>query len=159
MSDYKRPESVLVLVYTAAGEVLLLERREPPGFWQSVTGSLEWGESATAAALRELREETGLDAGPALRDCRMQSRFPILPAWRARYAPDVAENLEHVYAVCYSSLPPVRLDPAEHRRCHWLPAVEAAAQAGSVTNREAIRRLLPGRSGVESPSSLLRRRR
>ncbi|HSH28277.1 MAG TPA: dihydroneopterin triphosphate diphosphatase [Thiohalobacter sp.] len=142
MYDWKRPESVLVLVHTAAGEVLLLERIEPPGFWQSVTGSLEWGESPAAAALRELHEETGLKAGAALRDCRMQSRFPLLPTWRARYAPDVVENLEYVFAVCYATPPPIRLNPAEHRAWRWLPAAEAAVRAGSMTNREAIRRLL-----------------
>ncbi|MAT65704.1 MAG: dihydroneopterin triphosphate diphosphatase [Gammaproteobacteria bacterium] len=142
MSDWKRPESVLVLVHTAVGEVLLLERLEPPGFWQSVTGSLEWGESAAAAALRELREETGLAPGAALCDCRLQSRFPILPPWRERYAPEVSENREYVFAVCYATPPPIRLNPAEHRAWCWLPAAEAAVRAGSVTNRDAIRRLL-----------------
>lgn len=140
MSRWKRPESVLVLVHTADAQVLLLERLEPAGFWQSVTGSLEWGESAVAAAARELHEETGLEG--QLRDCRLQSRFPILPAWRARYAPDVAENREFVFAVCYPLPPPVRLNPAEHRDWCWLPAAAAAERAASATNREAIRRLL-----------------
>lgn len=142
MNAYKRPESVLVLVYTAGGEVLLLERREPPGFWQSVTGSLEWGESAAAAALRELREETGLDAGAALHDCRMQSRFPILPAWRSRYAPGVRENREYVFALCCRNRPHIRLNPDEHRAWQWLPAAQAVRHADSATDREAIRRRL-----------------
>lgn len=142
MSRWKRPESVLVLVHTADGQVLLLERCEPAGFWQSVTGSLEWGETAAAAAARELREETGLEAGEALRDCDLHSRFPILPAWRARYAPAVVENRESVYAVCYAAPLPVRLNPAEHRACCWLPAAQALERASSATNREAIRRLL-----------------
>ena len=93
--SYKRPESVLVLVCTRAGEVLLLERTRPHGFWQSVTGSLDWGESAPAAAARELAEETGLLAGSRLLDLRRGERFPIIPPWRARYAPSAPVNREH----------------------------------------------------------------
>ena len=95
--DYKRPESVLVVVYTTGGDVLMLHRREPVNFWQSVTGSLEWGESAQAAARRELREETGLDMEPV--DQQHSNTFEILPAWRNRYAPDVLTNIEHVFTV------------------------------------------------------------
>lgn len=139
---YKRPESVLVVVYTLDGEVLLLERRQPPGFWQSVTGSLEWGETAEAAARRELAEETGLTADEGLRDGDMQSRFPILPAWRSRYAPEVTENRERVFAFACPERPAIRLNPREHRRFVWLPAEQATVRATSVTNQEAIRRLV-----------------
>ena len=135
---HKRPESVLVLVYTAAGEVLLLRRRTPEDFWQSVTGSLEWGETPTQAARRELFEETGLEAGDALIDCNTRNRFPILPAWRARYAPDVAENLEHVFRIAFPARPAIRLDPAEHLEYRWLGRDAAAALASSYTNRDAI---------------------
>lgn len=141
-ADYKRPESVLVVVHTQAGEVLLLERRRPAGFWQSVTGSLEWGETPEAAARRELQEETGLDCGQALVDCAMQSRFPILPAWRARYHPAVMENLERVYTLSCSERPDICINPEEHSRYVWLPAAEALVRASSATNREAIRRLV-----------------
>lgn len=137
-SSCKRPESVLVLVYTEAGEVLLLRRRAPEDFWQSVTGSLEWDETPEQAARRELFEETGLEAGDALIDCQVINRFPILPAWRARYAPDVTENVEHVFRVAFSARPAIRLDPAEHRECRWLDRASAAALATSYTNRDAI---------------------
>lgn len=135
---HKRPESVLVLVYTEAGEVLLLCRRTPEDFWQSVTGSLEWDETPEQAARRELFEETGLMAGDALIDCQVINRFPILPAWRARYAPDVTENVEHVFRVAFPARLAIRLDPAEHREYRWLDRVSAANLASSYTNRDAI---------------------
>ena len=73
-NNYKRPESVLVLVYTTTGYVLVLRRIKPENFWQSVTGSLEWGEQAFDAAVRELKEETGLDA-TGLIDCNFSQQF------------------------------------------------------------------------------------
>lgn len=139
----KRPESVLVLVCTTAGEVLLLRRRTPDDFWQSVTGSLEWDESPAQAARRELFEETGLEVGAALIDCQVTNRFPILPAWRARYAPDVVENVEHVFRVAFAERPAIRLDALEHMEYRWLDREAAAARASSYTNREAILAWLP----------------
>jgi dATP pyrophosphohydrolase len=138
---YKRPESVLVLIYTRAGEVLLLQRRDQPDFWQSVTGSLEWGESAFAAAHRELKEETGLDA-PQMVDCEVEQVFPILPGWRARYAPNVHHNREHLFRLELPSKLEIRLHPQEHLSFQWLPAQEAKERASSWTNREAIDRFV-----------------
>ena len=140
-TPYKRPESVLVVVYNASAEVLLLQRRQPADFWQSVTGSLEGDESPQAAARRELREETGLTV--AVHDCRQSHVFPILPAWRARYAPGTACNREHVFTAPCRGRPAIRLNPDEHRAYCWLPHAEAAAQASSLTNREAILAFVP----------------
>ena len=137
---WKRPESVLVLVYNRAGEVLLLERTRPRGFWQSVTGSLEWDETPRQAALRELREETGLCVGHALTDLGHQERFPIVPPWRARYAPEHRFNREHWFGLQLPGRRSIRLNPAEHRQARWLPAWRAARMATSWTNRKAIRR-------------------
>lgn len=142
---YKRPESVLVLVCTRAGEVLLLERTRPRGFWQSVTGSLEWGEVAAVAAARELREETGLVAGAGLRDLRHVERFPIVPPWRARYAPDAHINHEHWFVLELAQRRSIHIARHEHRQCRWLPAMVAARQATSWTNRKLIGQWLASR--------------
>ena len=139
-SRYKRPESVLVVIYTSSGEVLMLERRQPPGFWQSVTGSLQWNESARQAAIREVREETGLSVEEQLVDCGYSNRFEILPAWRSRYAPGTDWNTEHVFRVEIASIAPIQLNSVEHRRAGWLPARQAADRASSHTNRAAIER-------------------
>lgn len=138
--DYKRPESVLVVVHTARGEVLLLRRRHPPWFWQSVTGSLEPGESPLAAARRELFEETGLQAGRLI-DCRHSERFPIIHPWRARYAPGVGHNREHWFRLQLPERRTIRLQPSEHMEWRWLPLAQAAVRVSSWTNRKAILRL------------------
>lgn len=144
---YRRPESVLVVVATCAGDVLLLERVRPPGYWQSVTGSLHWGETAQAAARRELAEETGL-RHVELVDCGYQNRFRPLPGWGRRFAPGVTENVESVFRVILPGRRQVQLDPAEHCRAVWLPRVSAAARVFSWTNREAILKLVPGARGA-----------
>jgi dATP pyrophosphohydrolase len=133
---------VLVVVYAATGKVLLMRRREPPDFWQSVTGSLRWDEEAPAqAAARELREETGLEARAALRDLGLSYRFPILPQWRARYAPNVRENLEHAFALEVPAEVAINMSAAEHAEYGWFTFPEAARKASSWTNREVIERL------------------
>ncbi len=137
---FKRPESVLVVVHTPALECLLLERVSPPGFWQSVTGSLEWGESAAAAAAREVREETGLDPA-GLRDAGVRRTFPILPEWRAKFAPGVSENVEHLWYLEIPDAVEIELNVLEHRRYCWLPVAEAIERVRSWTNREGLERL------------------
>ncbi len=153
MSDsapFKQPESVLVVVHTPTLGVLLLERVSPPGFWQSVTGSLEPGETPAEAALRELAEETGLtvDSG-RLVDWGRTNRFEIRPEWRSRYAPGTTHNTEHVFSLCLPAPCPVRLAPDEHSDYVWLPQAAAAARAFSWTNREAIERLPRGGRSCE----------
>jgi dATP pyrophosphohydrolase len=137
----KRPISVLVVVFTAAGEFLLMNRTRPAGFWQSVTGSLRPGESPRSAAIRELREETGLLGTSRLIDLRQSRLFPIVRAWRDRYANNVCFNREHWFAVCLPHRRIIRLDPAEHSECLWVPLDRAVKLAGSWTNREALRLL------------------
>lgn len=149
MAGLKRPESVLVVVATRAGEVLLLERCQPRGFWQSVTGSLEGGETPRQAAQRELWEETGLQGD--IEDCRQQNVYPILPAWRHRYAPEVTHNREHVFRLLLDERPAeLFLSPREHCRGRWLPRTEALEQASSATDRAAIRRFAPSGSSLVS---------
>lgn len=141
-SRFKRPESVLVVVYTDRGEVLMLNRTRPKGFWQSVTGSLKWGEGVRQAAERELLEETGLRASGRLRDARRTERFPILPAWRGRFAPSSHYNREHLFYLRLTSRRTIRLNPREHSELRWLPISQAARLASSWTNRDAILRLI-----------------
>lgn len=139
----KRPESVLVVVHTPELMVLLLERCAPEGFWQSVTGSLELGETLADTALREVREETGIVLPPSsLHDWQHSQRFEIFPEWRGRYPPGTTHNLEHVFSACVPDARPVRLSPSEHRAFRWLPAPQAAREVASWTNRDAILALL-----------------
>jgi dATP pyrophosphohydrolase len=137
----KRPVSVLVVVCNSAGEFLLLNRVRPSGFWQSVTGSLRRGESPRSAALRELREETGLLGASGLIDLHQSRLFPIIQAWRKRYAEGVCFNREHWFALCLPYRRRIRLDPDEHSAFQWLPLGKALELAGSWTNRDAIRLL------------------
>jgi dihydroneopterin triphosphate diphosphatase len=132
-----------VVIYTEEGEVLQLRRCDPLDFWQSVTGSLKWGETALQAARREVHEETGLDASKELTDSGVINRYPIHPAWRAKFAPDVKENIEHVFALRLPSITAIQLDLKEHNEYRWLPRDEAARQASSRTDREAILKLVP----------------
>lgn len=138
----KRPESVLVVVYTADLEVLLLHRTHPLDFWQSVTGSMHWEEQhPLETARRELHEETGLSS-EGLEPCEATNRFAIRPEWRVRYGPEVSENLEYVFRLRLATRVPVLLNPDEHNDYLWLPRTEALAKVWSWTNREAIERFV-----------------
>ena len=137
-SPFKIPVSVLVVIHTVDGQVLMLSRVHPSGFWQSVTGSLEPGETPQDAARRELFEETGIDATPVDRGRYVD--FPISERWLPRYAPEVTTNREHEFSLRLAHELPVRLDPAEHVAARWVPRSEALELAFSPTNRAAIRR-------------------
>ncbi len=141
-SGNKQPVSVLVVIHSAALDVLLLERADHPGYWQSVTGSRDGDESLRETALREVQEETGLDAGRyALRDWQQQNEYEIYPHWRHRYPPGVTRNTEHVFSLCVPRDAAVRLAPDEHLDHVWLPWQEAAAKVFSPSNRAAILQL------------------
>ena len=139
---YKLPVSVLVVVYTPDLQVLLLERADRPGFWQSVTGSQDEGETLRETAVRELKEETGLDADEfSLADWTRQNVYEIYRRWRSRYAPGITHNTEHVFGLLVPRPVPVTLAPREHLRYEWLPWAEAARKAFSWTNADAIKAL------------------
>ncbi|GJL75178.1 MAG TPA: dihydroneopterin triphosphate diphosphatase [Nitrosomonas sp.] len=139
---YKIPVSVLVVIHTQDLQILLLERADHPGYWQSVTGSQNQGESLRQTALREIAEETGLNPlDYQLSDWETQNRFEIFKEWRWRYAPDVTHNAEHVFSLCLPGKKPVEIAPAEHLDYLWLPWQQAAAKVFSWSNAEAIRNL------------------
>jgi dATP pyrophosphohydrolase len=141
--NFKIPESVLVVIYTSELEVLLIERADKPGFWQSVTGSKDNQDEAWAlTAQREVQEETGIDASLfGLRDWQISNVYEIYPVWRHRYAPGVTQNTEHVFGLCVPREIAVTLAPREHLRYQWLPHREAADLCFSASNAEAILQL------------------
>ena len=139
---HKIPVSVLVVIHTQDGQVLLMERADAPGFWQSVTGSQDEGETLEQTAIREVREETGLDAAQfELTRWDISTRYEIYERWRHRYAPGVTHNTEHVFGLRLPRPLPVTLAPREHLRYLWLSWEEAAERCFSPSNAEAIRRL------------------
>ena len=154
---FKIPESVLVVIHTAALDVLLLERADAPGFWQSVTGSKDSdGESLVETCVREVGEETGIAIGSpgvpltALVDWQLVNAYDIYPRWQHRYAPGVTRNTEHVFGLRVERDAAVRVAPREHLRFEWLDWRAAADKCSSPSNADAIRQL-PRRS--EAPVS------
>ena len=142
-TNFKTPISVLVLIHTADLRVLLIERADRPGFWQSVTGSIET-EDATLrdTAIREVMEETGLHAHQfALTDWHFSQTYEIYEHWRYRYAPGVTQNEEHVFGLELPSILDVKLSPNEHVAFEWVDWREAAKRVFSWTNVEALRLL------------------
>jgi dihydroneopterin triphosphate diphosphatase len=139
---YKIPQSVLVVMYTPAWDVLLIERADAPGFWQSVTGSKDHIDEAWAeTARREVAEETGIDCcapGCTLTEWGLENIYDIYPAWRHRYADGVVFNTERVFGLALPDRCTVRLSPREHVASAWLPWRTAAQQCRSASNAEAI---------------------
>jgi dihydroneopterin triphosphate diphosphatase len=136
---HKQPVSVLVVIYTPALDVLLLERAKHPGFWQSVTGSRDGGETLPDTARREVAEETGIEAGrEQFSDWRLANRYEIFAEWRHRYGPGITHNTEHVFSLCVPDRVPVVVAPEEHLGHRWLPWREAASACFSWSNRDAI---------------------
>ncbi len=142
----KIPISVLVVIYKSNGEVLLIERADKSGFWQSVTGSVDFAdEDLRVAAAREVLEETGIDVqsfpADSLRDMQHHIEYEIYPQWRLRYAPGVPRNTEHWFSLLVPNDTQVQLAPREHVAYQWLPFTEAAKKCFSPSNGQAILQL------------------
>lgn len=137
---FKIPQSVLVVIHTPAMDVLLINRTDSPGYWQSVTGSKDQPEEPYAqAAVREVREETGIDCATGmLRDWGVENIYDIYPKYLHRYAPGVTRNTEHLFGLTVPAGTPVQLNPREHTAWRWLPWREAADACFSPSNAEAI---------------------
>jgi dihydroneopterin triphosphate diphosphatase len=139
---YKQPISVLVLIHTPDLQVLLLDRVDKRGFWQSVTGSIEGEETLRETAIREVQEETGLDAERYnLADWQLSNVYEIYPHWRYRYAAGVTENTEHLFGLELPAPLSVTLNPREHVAYEWVDWREAAKKVFSWTNVEALKTL------------------
>jgi dihydroneopterin triphosphate diphosphatase len=148
LKAYKIPRSVLVVIYTPALDVLLIERTDSQGqasgFWQSVTGSLDFeDESFTDCAIREVAEETGLEAQPS------NPQGHLLTDWLSENSYDIYPSYtERVFGLLIPAPRRVQLAPAEHVNQLWLPWQEAALKVRSASNEWAIRKL--GESGLLS---------
>ena len=145
VSTFKIPQSVLVVIYTPALDVLLIRRADATDFWQSVTGSKDSpDESYAQTAVREVMEETGIDCAPgsqlddALLDWQLENVYDIYPSWQHRYAPGVTRNTEHLFGLRLPETRAVRLSPREHTAAQWLPYQQAASACFSPSNAEAI---------------------
>ena len=139
---FKTPISALVLIYTVDLQVLIMERADKPGYWQSVTGSLEQAETPLQTAIREVQEETGLDArNYELQDWHASNIYEIYPHWRHRYAPEVTHNTEHLFGLLLPEPLPIKMAPDEHVQYEWVDWREAAKRVFSWTNVDALSKL------------------
>ncbi len=136
---HKRPESVMVVVYTDDA-VLIIKRADHKNFWQSVTGSLEWGEQAMDTAKRELAEETGISGYPII-DTGIRRSYDILKEWRHKFAPGTLRNQENLFLCKIPEQVEVTLDPNEHTEYEWLSHEDAMKKVFSWTNKLAIQML------------------
>lgn len=137
--SFKLPISVLVIIYNDQQQILLIERADRPGFWQSITGSLELGETLLQTAIREVAEETGIIIDvSAINDWHQSTVFEIYTHWRHRYAPSVTHNTEHIFSLCVSTGIDINLAPKEHLHYGWFSRQEAMAKVFSPSNREAL---------------------
>ena len=122
-------------------DFLLLERTHPVNFWQSVTGTICWNEDPHDAAIREVKEETGLSSESII-DAKLKNKFSILPEWKDRYDPKVNFNTEHLWYLKIPQKVSIDLCYKEHRSYKWVKSEQALKMVQSWTNKEAINRLL-----------------
>lgn len=148
---FKRPESVLVVLYNEHKQVLVIQRLDDANFWQSVTGTMEANEAPIQTAQREVLEETGIDLRfnrkekngflQHLMDCRQVNQYSIRPQWRYRYEAGVTNNFEYVFCACVPSKANIIL--TEHSAYEWLSKTAAIEKVWSPSNKRAIAQFVP----------------
>ncbi|WP_192885119.1 dihydroneopterin triphosphate diphosphatase [Haemophilus influenzae] len=142
--QYKNNQSVLVVIYTKdTNRVLMLQRQDDPDFWQSVTGTIESGETPKKTAIRELWEEVRLEISEnstALFDCNESIEFEIFPHFRYKYAPNVTYCREHWFLLAMEQ----EFEPilSEHLAYQWVSPEQAIQMTKSSNNAEAIRKYI-----------------
>lgn len=141
---FKNNQSVLVVIYAKdTNRVLMLQRQDDPDFWQSVTGTIESGETPKNTAIRELWEEVRLDISEnstALFDCKESIEFEIFPHFRYKYAPNVTHCHEHWFLLAVEQ----EFEPilSEHLAYQWVSPEQAIQMTKSSNNAEAIRKYI-----------------
>lgn len=150
MMSYKNPFSVLVVVYAQDTQrILMLQRQDDPNFWQSITGTIEYGEQPIETAMREVREEIGIDIlaeNLPLFDCQTAVEFEIFPQFRYKYAPNVTHCREHWFLLPLSQEREPLL--TEHLAHQWLEAQQAMILTKSWNNRAAIEKYCLNRNEI-----------
>lgn len=138
--NYKNPHSILTVIYAEnTGRVLMLQRQDDPDFWQSVTGTIEPNETPFETAVREVKEETGIDIfaqNLSFYDCKHTVEFEIFPQFRYKYAPHISHCTEHWFLLAL----PEEVAPTltEHLAFQWLPKKQAIELTKSPNNAQAI---------------------
>ncbi len=140
MKTYKNNQGVLVVIYASLErKFLLLKRLDSQDFWQSVTGTMEQGETLYQTALREVFEETGINITASnieLNDLNQQVEFKIFDEFRYKYPPHISTFTEHWFACDLKNCITPRL--IEHSDFMWCEQQDAIELCRSPSNQEAI---------------------
>ncbi|MFM1865859.1 MAG: hypothetical protein RIQ57_469 [Pseudomonadota bacterium] len=135
----KIPISTQIIVFTNQKQILLLQRKDNPNYWQSVTGSLEINEAPRDCAIRELYEETNLNANQYnFFSLGHMNQYTIYPEWRHRYEDGVNNNTEHLFALQLPKKENIIINKEEHLSYKWLNLEDAINKVFSWTNRKAL---------------------
>ena len=135
----KKPISIQTIIFNTSNEILLLQRADNKNYWQSVTGSLEKNEAPIDAAIREILEETGINATEHLFfNFSKNHQYLIFKEWKHRYPKLQRKNVEHLFGLQLENNTPIIINPNEHNAYKWVSFDEALANVFSWTNIKAL---------------------